>query len=1008
MSSKIFAFFCILFFLGPVSSPSLQSGTNAVSQQNDGLAQTRRGAQRGAASAQKPGPTRVAPSFRQRANGRLHKLGIHALGNSSTNPPMFLGATVFMSGGWGAEGVVAADFNGDGKLDLAVANGCGATNCRNGSVGVLLGNGDGTYKAAVVYPSGGDEARAVIAGDFNHDGKMDLAVVNQNCQTQTCLNGSLTILLGNGDGTFQTAGSYDPGGDGISLAIGDLNGDGNLDIVSANLQADNIGVLLGRGDGTFQPVVTYATGAPWPLGPTSVVLGDFRGHGMLDLAFTIPLCTESCSSAFVGVQLGNGDGTFGPVVNYSAANFDPTFAAVGDFNGDGKLDLAISNGDGGVGVLLGNGDGTFQSPVGSASGVNSPGSLAVGDFNGDGKPDLAVASSGSVAVLVSNGDGTFQTSGIYEAGGDGPYVTAGDLNGDGKLDLVVSNQCPPGCTSGQSPILVLLGLGAGQFQTPAVYPRPSGIIPGAGVIGDFNGDGKPDFAVAQGCLGYNCDISQGSVGVFLGKGDGSLQSPSLTLVPDDLYLMSLAAGDFNQDGKLDLLVGNFCTDSFCNSGWVSVLLGNGDGTFRKTADFKAGGNGGGRVAAGHFNQDGKLDLAVATSQGVSILLGNGDGTFRPPSTYSIGNGTADSIAVGDFNGDGKPDLVVANLSPGGVSVMLGRGDGTFGPAVLYDSGPEGPTSVAVGDFNGDGKLDIAVVDCPICVSSNGTDVVALLLGNGDGTFQKPLTFDTGSYLGDISPTVAVGDINGDGKLDLLVTNVVMLGNGNGTFQAPLTYPVSAYNQFGEIGDFNGDGKPDLVLVGENQFTILLNITPGFQPPDFTLATNSPTSATVSAGSNASYSVTLRAMGEVTTGVSLACSGLPSGASCSFSPESPVIPTVPGISEAVTISTTGTTMAGTSRPLGHSSREHHLIYAMWLPLLGIALVGASWRSRQRRLGMALMCFLVIALALLMADCGGGASSSGGGNSPTPVGSYTIVVTATSGSLIHSTDLTLKVQ
>jgi hypothetical protein len=237
---------------------------------------------------------------------------------------------------------------------------------------------------------------------------------------------------------------------------------------------------------------------------------------------------------------------------------------------------------------------------------------------------------------------------------------------------------------------------------------------------------------------------------------------------------SVAVGDFNGDGKQDLVV----TDAATNG--VSVLLGNGDGSFQAAQGFAAGYSPD-FVAVADVNGDGKPDLVVADaggyghSGGVSVLLGNGDGTFQAPRTFGAGLHPI-SVAVADFNGDGKPDLAVANLG-GGVSVLLGNGDGTFQAAQNFAAG-SAPESVAVGDFNGDGKSDLVV-------ANNSSSNVSVLLGNGDGTFQAAQSFTTGS--GPFS--VAVGDFNGDGKLDLAVTNVgagvsVLLGNGDGTFQTP--------------------------------------------------------------------------------------------------------------------------------------------------------------------------------------------------------------------------------
>jgi len=254
--------------------------------------------------------------------------------------------------------IATGDLNGDGKLDLVVTGSNDAD-----AVSVLLGNGDGTFQAPVNYPTG-QYPNSVAVGDFNNDGKLDLAVANVGTN-------DVSVLLGNGDGTFQAAVQYGAGSAPSPVAVGDFNGDGNLDLAVGNVQSDNVSVLLGNGDGTFQAPVGYAVGSF----PASVAVGDFNGDGKLDLVET------NYADGNVGVLLGNGDGTFQTAVYYGVGQ-GPNSVAVGDFNGDGKLDLAVANVvDSTVSVLLGFGDGTFGAGVGYTAG-SGPNSIAVGDFNG--------------------------------------------------------------------------------------------------------------------------------------------------------------------------------------------------------------------------------------------------------------------------------------------------------------------------------------------------------------------------------------------------------------------------------------------------------------------------------------------------------------------------------------------------------------------------------------------------------------------------------------------------
>jgi hypothetical protein len=333
--------------------------------------------------------------------------------------------------GTAPNGIMPGDFNGDGNTDYAVAN------VSSNNISVLLGNGDGTFQAAANYKAGASPT-AVAVGDFNGDGNADLAVGNAE-------SASVAILLGNGDGSFQAGITYAVPGGAQSIVIADLNGDGSADLAVASI-AGGIGVLLGDGDGTFQPVIKYfgyfgGASRLFEAKPTSfIAIGDFNGDGKADLATNSLL-------AGLSVLLGNGDGTFQAAAGQAAAGYgtgNSTHSAtngitVGDFNGDGKADLALINkGANNVAVLLGNGDGTFQAEVNYDTGTG-PASIATGDFNGDGKADLAVANStsGSVSLLTGNGDGTFQSAVNLNAGAAVNALAVGELTGDGRTALAI-------------------------------------------------------------------------------------------------------------------------------------------------------------------------------------------------------------------------------------------------------------------------------------------------------------------------------------------------------------------------------------------------------------------------------------------------------------------------------------------------------------------------------------------------------------------------------------------
>jgi hypothetical protein len=317
--------------------------------------------------------------------------------------------------------IALGDFNGDGKLDMAVANILG------GNVSILLANGDGTFQNAVNY-SAGSEPRAVVAGDFRGNGILDLAVADH---TGRGTAGQVSILLGNGNGTFQSAVTYDVGTGPDAIAVGDFFGDGHLSLAVVNDSPNNsVGILRGNGDATFRSQVTYPVGS----GPTSIVVGDFNGDGHPDLA------VSNRSNNNVSVLLNNGDGTFAPRVNYNAGS-GAFYVTAADLNHDGYLDLVVANRNGNnVSVLLGNSNGTFRSAVNYSVGTK-PWAVTVADFDGDGNPDLAVVNrdDSTVSVLTGNGDGTFHSRVNFDVASQPFFVAAADVDGDSAPDLLVAN-----------------------------------------------------------------------------------------------------------------------------------------------------------------------------------------------------------------------------------------------------------------------------------------------------------------------------------------------------------------------------------------------------------------------------------------------------------------------------------------------------------------------------------------------------------------------------------------
>jgi hypothetical protein len=397
--------------------------------------------------------------------------------------------------------------------------------------------------------------------------------------------------------------------------------------------------------------------------------------------------------------------------------------------------------------IMGHAEAQFETRS-SFSMMTAPGPVAVGDFNHDGKLDIAVSSyipMNGVTILLGNGDGTFRAGESYVFGDQLAEIATADLRHIGKLDLVVGDYL-------SDYVYVLLGNGDGTFQ-PAV-PYRTDRTPFFVSTGDFTDHGKMDIIAVAG-PGGSCDC----VEVLPGNGDGTFQAPIVTPVPYGVDGYALAAGRFDEDSKLDVAV----VGVFGSANQVDILLGNGDGTFRPHGYYEIP-DGLSDVTTADFNGDGKSDLAVVSlyANSAGVLLGNGDGTFQPPVYYSSEFPTL--VAAHDLDGDGKQDLVVENSGelgiPAGISVLKGNGDGTFQPGVFYPAGEEGGF-MAVGDFNNDGKPDLVQPD-------SNTQLIITLLNTGTVTFSPttPLTFPTQLIGTTSAPLTATLTNNGTSSLTI--------------------------------------------------------------------------------------------------------------------------------------------------------------------------------------------------------------------------------------------------
>jgi uncharacterized repeat protein (TIGR01451 family) len=800
--------------------------------------------------------------------------------------------------GSGLIGLATADLNGDGKPDLVVTYYDNLGSGNQGFVAVMLGNGDGTFKPpTVIYTLPLNVgAYGVLAKDFDRDGKIDLVVAsaeakqilwfkghgdgtfdaplvtNTNHHPQGLqsadLNGdgildlvtlnpgdnSVSVLIGAGNGTFAAPTDYAAGSNPLDLAIGDVNGDGRPDIVVANYSGAAVGVLLNNGGGTFGGMTNNIAN----MGPQGLYLADFDGDGKLDVVAGGNNCNSGLAidgSGCLVFMKGNGSGGFATPtgVNFTAVDDIPirrySENIAPDLNGDSKADVVfiplMTGGFGKAQVMigLGRGDGTFdisywaagpaqQTTLANPDFVNGVATI-VADFDRDGLPDLAFATQGKdntrggVTILFGDTPGTFETARSYSTlahnfGNDGGTVVGGGAFGkftaSGHVDFAVLAEggCP-----GDNPLIgVFRGNGDGSFGAPiAGAPLPS--CEGSNSFlraADLAKSGTDDVVFFYNNSNSNCNTQVGVVGSGNGNGTFNLSS-SFGLGTGGCHgALNLVFGDFNGDGFPDVAAYVVDTSVGCpQTRWVQVFLQGAGGTRMFTsksllAVTSQGGcqNSPGLVTA-DFDNDGRLDIvaqvALPGSNNAVFFKGNGDGTFQDPTTIGTGLPSIEEYVAADLRKNGKLDLV--GVGGGGVWVQLGNGNGTFQSPVAYGIGgncSDTRCGVRVADFDGDGKPDIAVV---INDSFGG---LAVLLGNGDGTFQPAVKFSVGATG---TTWLDVADVNGDGLPDILVGH----SNNNGNVATVL---VNNSLIIADLAITKTD-SPDPVSVGRN-LTYTITVT----------------------------------------------------------------------------------------------------------------------------------------------------------------------------------------
>lgn len=892
--------------------------------------------------------------------------------------------------------IALADVNHDGNVDLLVENSFSAFEFGS-AIEVHPGNGDGSFQAsavngAVQFPGFlGYGSNFVVTSLTGDPSKLDIILANQH---------GAYLALSNGDGTYQPAqpalpndpvapplGDYNPKlfDPILGVQTADINGDGKPDLI---LDEDGgLATYLGNGDGTFGPVAgTAALGNDIfvsQTGASQIVFADFNGDGKLDFA-----SSDNSYSGYLGIGLGKGDGTFATApLLYSPGSpkISPlsfTAEATADLNGDGVADVLGVNGiDNSIVAALSAGKGKFQFKQAlPASAFNlyfiDPavtyfnGNNKV-DLNGDGRPDfILVAQDNSIAVALSNGDGTLQTP-IPIALGTTLHCTAysiavGDVNGDTKLDLVIGYTGDSGC-----------------------------VLPGVAPVGN-----TPS--------GYF---------VALGNGDGTFSPSTITFTPFGSSVQAVVLAPLHGQNKpLDLIVSNYVSVSnLPPDPYVSLLPGSGDGTFGAPVTVDSG-HSAYAILTDDFNHDGKPDLTLIAQYdpnsvsplpgGVFLYAGNGDGTFASPISLNIDSGLR-AGAFADVNGDGISDLLLSNQDGGqfyaGISVLLGTGNGTFAAPINYFSTPG--NALLVGNFLGD---NVPSIITPAAGAS------ALLMNQGGTSISLTPSAVTVAPGQPVSLTIALAATLPNRPMPTgtvtLYDGQTQIGTGSlsdGSFA--LTTSQLAAGVHSLSAAYGGDGNFNPNRSGSISFTVA--VPPG---PDYSIAP-SVSSLTIAKGSSANVVLSIAANAGLSGNVTFACSGLPAGATCAFTPSTLNIAAGQTATDTLSISTKAAA-PGSIRSNARLSAHPRRFFGNGVALAGLLLIVLPLRRGSKRLfTLALALCFAAGSALVLAGCGSGGDSkspAGSGDPGTPAGTSAVTVTATAitgaSMVTHTVTLSITVQ
>jgi outer membrane protein assembly factor BamB len=702
------------------------------------------------------------------------------LSGSSCARTSFAGAPRSYLAGDGPVGSAAADFDDDGRRDLAVAT------ANDSRVRVLKGSPAGLVASAFTDVS--PAPRGIGTADFDVDGRADVVVVLSDGSASS---GTVQVLLGNGLGALVPGDSESVGFNASAVAVGDFDGNGSPDVAVTTETNGGVSVYLNDGAGGLTPYASNPVRSGLSA-PRALVAAELTGDGKIDLA------VAASGGSTVHVLRNLGGGAFGEI-DSPTVGLNPSGIAAADLDADGDTDLVTAdNGSARVSVLRGNGNGTFAAAVPYTVGIN-PSAVAIADLGGTAAPDIAVATltSPGLDLLVNDGAATFTPAPPRATVGSSPqWVTPIDVDTDGLTDLAVP------CRSADA-VVVLLARPPGPPPFSAAPRVTVGTAPRAAVAADLDRDGDLDLAVGN----------EGSDSVSLLRNDGG----SFTLYrtePVGRQPSAIVAADLDRDGRVDLAVNS---PGEATPG-VSVLLGSTTAGQFLPYTLVPLGTMPDDLVAGDFDRDGDLDLAVCdreSSGSVRFLRNDGAGNLAALGSIAVGSKPT-AVVAADLDRDGDLDLAVANDDSNDISVLFGNGAGGFvaQAALTLVNGDSSPVSLAVGDFNADDAPDLAA-------AAFGGDRLHVFRNLGAGTFAAPGAFDAPSVL----LHVAAADLNRDGRPDLAAATgglSVFRGRGGLDFDPPESLVTGLTPWSLAIADFNRDGQPDAAVVNDADVSLLLS------------------------------------------------------------------------------------------------------------------------------------------------------------------------------------------